>query len=96
MPSSVICHNYALPGVTWLDLNDSDTLAPLLCLSQIKGGGGKKQSMKYECQVCPCWKKNDFIVKSNSSSFSGLKAVSWWYFLSDFFCQLQHLVRINE
>lgn len=28
MPSSVICHNYALSEVTWFDINDNDALAP--------------------------------------------------------------------
>ena len=51
MPSSVICHNYALPGVTWLDLNDSDTLAPLLCLSQMRGGGGGERNSPWNMNV---------------------------------------------
>lgn len=34
IPSSVICHNYALSGVTWFDTDDSDALAPLAASEQ--------------------------------------------------------------
>lgn len=34
MPSLVICHNYALSGVTWFDINDSDKGATSLPLCQ--------------------------------------------------------------
>lgn len=57
IPSSVICHNYTLSGVTWLDKRQWH-ISPLSASRKI-----------YECQVCLFWSRVILIVQN----YKGIK-----------------------